>query len=254
MTADLHPTERFSDRAAGYTLYRPGYPREILGALERCCGLTPSAVVADIGSGTGKLTELFLDYGNLVYAIEPNDAMRTEAEKLFAGHAGFVNVKATAESTTLPGQSVDLIAAGQAFHWFDAARARSEFRRILRPTACVALIWNSRVVGASDFMRTYEALMAQYGPDYPRVHRDGAMLKIEEFFDEPPVYAEFPNDQFVGLEGLLGRAFSSSYAPKQDQPGHEQLRAGLEALFYEHQEDGFVRFVHRTQLYSGRLG
>src|SRR5262249_43619788 len=74
-----HPTERFSDRAEHYRRHRPGYPAAAIEMLGRQCGLTSSAVVADVGSGTGILSEQLLERGARVIGIEPNDAMRAAA-------------------------------------------------------------------------------------------------------------------------------------------------------------------------------
>lgn len=140
MVSKRDPTQRFSDRAEAYAKYRPGYPDELYGLLQRDAGLKTGSPVADLGSGTGLLTKLFLDHGHRVYAVEPNAEMRRAAETQFAGEPNFVNVSGRAEATTLPAQCVDLVAAGQAFHWFDPVAARLEIRRILRPGGQVALI------------------------------------------------------------------------------------------------------------------
>src|SRR5207253_2218055 len=80
LTADLmsNPTQRFSNRVENYVRYRPRYPREILEFLRSDCGLTPNSLIADVGSGTGFLAELFLANGNKVFGIEPNDPMPGE--------------------------------------------------------------------------------------------------------------------------------------------------------------------------------
>ena len=81
----IDPTERFSDRVENYIRYRPHYPVAVLDCLRAECELQPSSVIADIGSGTGILTALFLGNGNTVYAVEPNRSMR-EAGEQFVGH------------------------------------------------------------------------------------------------------------------------------------------------------------------------
>jgi SAM-dependent methyltransferase len=129
----LEPTERFSGRAEGYAKYRPGYPGEVLGLLEERCGFDRVWIVADVGSGTGNLARLFLENGNAVYGVEPNEEMRGAGERALASYERFVSLAGTAEATTLPDGSVDLVSAGQAFHWFDRERTREEFRRILKP-------------------------------------------------------------------------------------------------------------------------
>ena len=85
-------TERFSDRVSNYIKYRPGYPPAIASFLADTCGLTSASMIADIGSGTGILTQLFLDNGNTVYGVEPNTNMRRAAERLLAAYPGFKSV------------------------------------------------------------------------------------------------------------------------------------------------------------------
>jgi len=59
----MHATERFSSRVEDYVRSRPSYPSAAIDLLATRCGLSPAAVVADIGSGTGILTELLLESG-----------------------------------------------------------------------------------------------------------------------------------------------------------------------------------------------
>ena len=113
-----NPTGRFSDRVENYVKYRPGYPPEILNSLADFNGLTAETVIADIGAGTGLSADMFLRNGNKVFAVEPNYEMRSAAEKILMGVTNFVSTDGAAESTSLVNESIDLIVAGQAFHWF----------------------------------------------------------------------------------------------------------------------------------------
>src|ERR1700719_3596762 len=126
--------ERFSSRAADYIRYRPSYPAEALTVLRHECELRSGHVIADIGSGTGFLSELFLKNGNRVYGIEPNKEMRQAGEEYLASYDGFFRIQGSAEATTLSDASVDFITAGQSFHWFEPDSARREFARILQPS------------------------------------------------------------------------------------------------------------------------
>src|ERR1035438_3538154 len=127
------PTQRFSSRVEDYICYRPSYPADAIAFLERECGLTSQSRVADIGSGTGLLSEPFLRFGCEVDGVEPNAEMRAAGQRLLAGWPRFHSIAGRAEATTLPNGSADLVSAGQAFHWFDSDAARTEFRRILKP-------------------------------------------------------------------------------------------------------------------------
>jgi SAM-dependent methyltransferase len=137
-------TQRFSGRVENYARYRPGYPDEVLDLLRQRCGLTEDSEIADVGSGTGALARLFLENGNRVFGVEPNAEMRGAGERLLRRYGRFTSVAARAEDTTLTEGSVDLVTAGQAFHWFDPGPTRREFARILKSGGFVALIWNTR--------------------------------------------------------------------------------------------------------------
>ena len=132
-------TSRFSDRVENYVRYRPGYPPEVLQALQAECGLLPSHAVADIASGTGIWTRQLLENGNPVFGVEPNAEMRLAGERLLAAFPNFTSIAGTAEATTLSDQSVDFVTAAQAAHWFDRKESRSEFVRILKLGGWLAL-------------------------------------------------------------------------------------------------------------------
>jgi Methylase involved in ubiquinone/menaquinone biosynthesis len=133
------------------------------------CALAATSSVADVGSGTGILTELLLETGAAVFAVEPNREMREAAERLLNDYGRFRSVHGTAEDTTLPTASVDLITASQAFHWFDVQKARRELARILKPGGRVALIWNERPLDAMPFLDDYEALLRRHAAEYDQV-------------------------------------------------------------------------------------
>ena len=160
------PTQRFSSRVENYVRFRPGYPPAVLDVLRAECALTRDSVVADVGSGTGIFSEFLLGAGCTVLGVEPNDEMRRAAEGTLARQTRFRSVPGTAEATTLPERSVDLVTAAQAFHWFDRARTRAEFRRILKPRGWTALVWNDRQLDSTPFLRGYEALLQRFGTDY----------------------------------------------------------------------------------------
>src|SRR6185437_8847127 len=167
----LRSTERFSTRVENYIKYRPSYPTGVLELMRARCGLAATATVADVGSGTGILTELLLETGAQVFAVEPNKEMREAAERLLSDYGRFRSVAGAAEATTLPQASVDLITASQAFHWFDIPKARRELARVLKPQGWVVLIWNERPADAGAFHDEYDRLLRRHAAEYDRVTR-----------------------------------------------------------------------------------
>ena len=245
---------RFSTRVENYAKFRPGYPVQVIVLLQHECGLTTQSRVADIGSGTGKLSEIFLNNGNMVFGVEPNEGMRSAAEHLLKKYPGFVSVGATAEQTTLESGSVDFVTAGQAFHWFDQEKARAEFSRILKPGGWVVLVWNERRLDATPFLRAYEELLLRYGTDYQQVRHENTTKVIQDFFaPEILQLAAFENLQEFDFEGLVGRVVSSSYSPEPGHPNFESMVISLREVFAEHARAGKVALEYDTSVYFGHL-
>ena len=247
-------TQRFANRVENYLRYRPRYPAQLLDVLQTDCGLQPASIIADVGSGTGFLAELFLSNGNQVFGIEPNQEMREAGEQLLHSYPRFISVAATAEMTTLPDASVHFITAGQAFHWFERDRCRNEFRRILRPGGWVVLVWNDRRTDSTRFLAEYEQLLHDYGTDYASVdHKQIDASVLREFFGTAPRMKSFPTFQVFDLPSLEGRLLSSSYVPAPGEPRHQEMLAAVRGLFHKHQTGGTVRFEYDTLLYCGRF-
>ena len=164
------PTRRFSMRAVNYARYCPGYPAGVLDLLRKVCGLMREFGLADVGSETGILSQLFSEHGNRVLGVEPNDEMRKVANRLLSGYGHFASLAATAEAITLPDRSTDFVVAGQAFHWFDAEKTRAAFVRVLRPGGWTVL---GRIVRRRKmetlFLEAHERRLLTLGTDYERV-------------------------------------------------------------------------------------
>ena len=248
------PLSRFSNRSDNYAKFRPGYPAGVIEILKHDCGLNERSVIADVGSGTGILSEMFLQNGNSVFAIEPNAAMRQVAERLLHRYGKFRSINAAAEGTTLETESVDFVTAAQAFHWFDRALAKKEFARILKPAGWVVLIWNERRLDSTVFLRAYEDLLLRYGTDYEKVRHEKVTGEIAEFFSPESFELQtLENAQHFDFESLKGRVLSSSYAPDQDHPKFAPMLEELKGIFDANQHDGIVSFEYETKVYYGRL-
>ena len=248
------PTQRFSDRVDYYVRYRPHYPPALVEHLAQAGGLRPDSIVADIGAGTGFLSEVFLQFGCTVYGVEPNADMRRAAQSLLATYPGFHPVDGSAEATGLPAASVDWAVAGQAFHWFDADAARVEFRRILKSGGHAAIVWNERNAEGSDFMRAYDALLHEYAPEYQVVgHRKIGAVAYERFFGHERYRLDtFPLAQEFDREGLRGRLLSSSYTPAPNHPSYAPMLTAMDALFAAHEQGGRITFTYVTKVYWGQ--
>jgi len=246
---------RFSNRAADYARYRPTYPPALLDLLRGKTGLRPDHLIADIGSGTGLLSKLFLDNGNRVIGVEPNAEMRAGGDQFLHAYPNFTSVAGSAEETTLPIHSVDYVAAGQAFHWFDTVAANTEFLRILKPGGWVVIVWQDRRMDEKKFTAAYEGILEQFGIEYKKVKNAyPETSKISQFFEGGSFHtAELPSHQTLDWESLCGRLRSSSFAPTETHPNYRPMMDALLKIFLDHEEHGRVRLEYFAKIYFGTL-
>lgn len=248
-------TERFSNRVENYVRYRPHYPKEIIPCLKSKIGLTDQKIVADIGSGTGISSEIFLENGNTVYAVEPNKEMREAAEKIHNKDMNFISINATAENTSLKNNSIDLIVVAQAFHWFDKVQAKREFQRLAASDCHLILIWNDWKL-ESHFQQAYEQMLKEFAPEYEKVNfRNVDESTIRTFF-APHTYSvqSFSNSQYFNFDSLKGRLLSSSYAPLEGENGYKPMMNRLKKIFEEFSVNSQVEFEYNCNLYFGKIG
>jgi ubiquinone/menaquinone biosynthesis C-methylase UbiE len=245
---DLDPTGRFSNRAGNYAKYRPSYPPELISFLERVLGLNRAWQIADLGSGTGILTEMLLLKGYRVTGVEPNAAMRKAAEERLGGYERFYSQEGRAESTGLGDHSVDLITVAQAFHWMDPGMARNEFIRILRPGGHTALIWNLRLAH-TPFLQAYEALVREFGQQVQAANRIDDQAITTVFLPLRKELQVFSNTRLLDFEALKGLVLSASYMPLEGDACFDEMIRRLEELFARCNENGLVKMEYETKVY-----
>ena len=251
----METVERFSNRVENYIKYRPGYPLEVLQLFKDEMNLKPSSVLADIGSGTGVSSRLFLENGNTVYGVEPNAAMRNAATRLLKNFPNYKPVDGTAEYTTLPDSSVNIVFAAQAFHWFEPEKTRIEFKRITREAGYIALIWNERQLDTTPFLREYEHFLLANAGDYEKVrHENVTAEKLEDFFQTDFKKRTFGNEQIFDFEGLRGRMLSSSYMPSESDERFADVESQLRKLFEKHaDENGKIAILYDTNVFYTQI-
>ena len=251
--ARLEGVRRFDDRVDHYARSRPNYPQVIVSHLQTYGGLSVEARIVDVGAGTGKLSETFLRAGYTVIGVEPNGVMRRRARHLLAGERRLSIVAGRAEALPIAAASVDAIVAGQAFHWFDGARARREFQRALRSGGVVALVWNNRQDASSGFLDEYEAMLLRMCPEYAKIgNKHYEVEKLRHFFGNAPRYARFDHAQTLDHDGLVARLLSSSYVPASGS-ARDAVLTEARRLFECYARDGRVALAYDTELFHGTL-
>jgi SAM-dependent methyltransferase len=247
------PTRRFSDRVADYARYRPRYPAGLVRTLIERTGLRTSWTVADVGCGTGLSAEPFLEHGNTVLGVEPNPDMRAAAAVELARFTSFYALAGTAEATALATASVDLVISGHAFHWFDAARALAEFRRVVRPGGPIVILWNTRRTSGSATAEAFEAIVQRFGTDYGEVRHDrfdGERMRAVCGGVCERVSIEHAQD--LDFETLRGRLLSMSFLPSAGDPARPVMLGALDEAWAAHADGSVYRLDYETEIYIGR--
>jgi len=254
----LDTLDRFSNRVDHYIKYRPGYPPEMFSFLIKEKILKSDSVIADIGSGTGISSKLFLDNGNTVYAVEPNKGMREAAEGLLGSNKNFKSINGKAEDTGLKSKSIDILIAAQSFHWFEKDLFKKEAMRILKPEGFVVIVWNDRLTDETEFLMEYENLLHNFSVDYDVVNLKNSVKDVRNYFlsfvdNKSFKEASFKNFQEFDFQGLQGRLLSSSYVPTSDHENFVPMLNELKRIHELHNKEGLVKFEYDTILYSGRI-
>ena len=226
--------EAFTGKAQAYAEARPSYPNE---AMEYICKIVPqNATIADIGAGTGKFTELLAKHRYEIIAVEPNLDMR---EQLAITLAPFPNTKivdGTAEATTLPSHSVDVITCAQAIGWFDLDAFRVECQRIGKPGAIIISIYN--YMPGDNFIPGNNRLTNKRATDM--------------FFENPTVQG-FPNPVFYTRERWLQKHVSLSDSPKPSDVVYKRYLAEANEIFDRESVDSLLCHSLITKVYSEEI-
>jgi ubiquinone/menaquinone biosynthesis C-methylase UbiE len=239
----LDPTHRFTDRTQDYVNHRPSYPAAAIDAI--LAGITPQTV-ADIGAGTGISTRLLADRSLQVWAVEPNAAMQNAAPD----HPHITRWQGTAEQTGLADQSMDLVTAFQAFHWFQHEVALPELHRILKPHGRLAIVWNDRD-RTDPFTQRYGEVLQSVSNKPVGIDRlaDATPLRqaTDHFTNIQAIV--IPHQQSLQIAGLIGLANSRSYTPKSGE-AQVQLVDRLTALHQEFANfEGIIDLHYNTHIF-----
>lgn len=246
-------TAAFTTKVDDYAAARPPYPHQLLSFFSDVVGVMKGARVVDVGAGTGLFTAALLEHGYDVLAIEPNERMRRAADDRLSGSARYASAPGSAEAIPVDTGSADLIAAAQAFHWFDLERARMEFLRVLKPRACVALVWNDRVT-ADPLHQALDRIFAEFGGEKRKaVVSHETQRQVPRFFGRCiPAELHWPHEHVLSAAGLQSLVFSRSYMPAlESEQGLEAARATAK-VFQQFASDGQVAVRYTAVAFVGR--
>lgn len=233
-----------AESVAAYERARPVLPTDAVDYVVATLRLGPDRRVADLGAGTGKLTQLLVPTGAEVIAFEPVDEMR---RALSVSLPGVATIAAVAEALPVRAGALDAVVAAQAFHWFDGPRALDAIQRALHPRGRLALAWNVRDDRVAWVRRLTEVMEPHRG-DTP----GHASLAWRTAFDDvagftPLEHAEFAHHHELGVEGVVDRVASVSFIARL--PDDERSAVLEEVRFLARAQSQPVTLPYRTHVY-----
>ena len=246
----MNNTSLYNTRGSSYESARPGYPKALIDYLYQDLHFSEANAIADIGSGTGKFTQLLLERGSRVYAVEPNAEMRQIAERKLWNYPGFCSIDGTASCTGIE-EKVDVITAAQAFHWFDSESFKHECARILSPGGWISLLWNLRVPDAEitcACRETFRKYCSRF-IDFNIGMKEDAP-EIYDFFDGKCEKGVFDNPLQYDEEQFVERYLSSSYSLRKGEEGYEACIDSVREIFYRYSKNGVVEVPNQAICYS----
>lgn len=246
----MNNTQKFSGKADVYAAARPSYPKELFTFLKNKYHLGAGTVIADIASGTGKFTQPLVQMGCKVYAVEPNNDMRRQAELLLGGYENFISVNGNAEHTGLADHCVDFISAAQAFHWFDPARFAAECKRIIKPNSKVFILYNPCDEDA-EITKRLSGLCQRLCPKFKGFSGGVKSNNVESFFGEKCEVFTFKNNLCYNRDTFVKRMLSSSYAPREGDENYNSFITELNAVFDDFSDNDNLLMPNNAQVYVG---
>jgi SAM-dependent methyltransferase len=157
----------FGKTAADYGRYRAGFPDELYERLIRSGILSPPCAALDLGTGTGTVARALAVRGCEVTGLDPSANLLAEARRIDAERNVHVRyVEGRAEELPFADSSVDLITAGQSWHWFDRARAAAQAHRVLRPGGKIAIAHFDWIPLPGNVVDATERLIMKHNPQW----------------------------------------------------------------------------------------
>jgi SAM-dependent methyltransferase len=241
----------YSSKAESFARYRWDYAPEAVATIAEISGIKPESTIADIGAGTGKFSRNFLGRVKRVFAVEPDPAMRRQAELVFQNCPDCVILDGTAENIPLPDESIDLITVAQAIHWFDPVPTRREFYRILKPSGWLAIVRN-------------------YGTDPELNQACDHLFSLWRTNEDENLDFSFENGlpfYFNGVDfqrlvfpfsfrqpwlAFLGALTATTGMPDESTIDFPAFSKAAEEVFKKHSERGWMTVVGETEVHIGR--
>lgn len=251
-------SEMFDKTAEYYDKFRPSYPAEIVSKLISSSNLDTDSKVLEIGSGSGKATELFVPYGLNIDCVDPGQNLVTNGRIKFAKYSKVKFQVSRFEEMDLEADQYDAIISAQAFHWVPQPTGYQKSAHTLKTGGHLALIWNMYIIFDNEIDNELLALSDKHGGFASFLTADGCQQRIDTvvneiknsgYFDEPEVHSilweqEYTADEYFGFV-QTGNSFV-----QKSQEEKDKAFSDIKSLFDKH--GGVIKRPYLCSLYVAR--
>jgi SAM-dependent methyltransferase len=155
----------FGKTASDYRAFRAGFPPEFFETLLRRGDIVAGQRALDLGTGTGTVARGLARLGLSVMGIDPSPALLAEAAALDREAGVHVDYQlGRAENLPQADASLDLVTAGQCWHWFDRPRTAAQAARVLRPGGRIVIAHFDWLPLPTNVVEATEALILAFNP------------------------------------------------------------------------------------------
>lgn len=249
MTFPAARARNFGSIAELYERVRPGYPAEAVAwFLSAAAPVAGELRVADVGTGTGKLTDALLGPARQITAVDPDPGMLAV---LSAKHPEVTTVTGTAEQLPFPDASFDVVTFGQSWHWVDPPRGSSEVARVLRPGGSLGLFWNIRdareQVSGGRWVGELADILGHQSADELMLAAGGPVVTEPLTFDE---MREFAWVSTIDVATLVDLAATHGFVITASEADRHQMLDAVRVLGERVADgEGMLRLPYRLYVY-----
>jgi trans-aconitate methyltransferase len=173
--------QSFNHVASSYETYRPAYPTEMYTHILDYANLSKTAPLLEIGCGTGKATEGFLNHGfENITCVEYGENLAALTQDKFSAYPHINVVHSPFEDFTGKENHFSLAFSGTAFHFIPPHIGYPKTASLLKKDGVIAFFWFVHVPSDEPVYQEISDIYKKYAPHLD----DRSIPSLEEVIEE----------------------------------------------------------------------
>lgn len=242
----------YTNLAEAY-LKRPDYAQGAIDKMMRTANVRKGSIVCDVGAGAAHLTMKLAESGLIVYAVEPNDAMRINGIKRTKCFDKVQWFEGVGEHTGMEDSVFDLVTFGSSFNVCDRMKALQETKRILKDQGWFACMWNHRDLNdplQAEIECIFKEEITSY--DYGTRRQDQTSIINESGLFNDVVYIDGTIEHEIPVEDFIEGWKSHGTLARQSKDRFELINAKIRKLI-ESKGQKYIKVPYTTRIWMAQL-